>query len=172
MAAKKKQATEGPKPVVINIEGYEASDVLNWIAQRVEREVEDRMGYKVAQAIEAAVGKSVQSVADKLTEERIREEVADLLKEGWTPTNGYGEPMGKPITLRERVRSVFDSPSGNYDRETLAQKWIRDAVNGALAKVVAEEVEGARKRLRDAFDDVLKLKFADTMRKMLGVEPK
>jgi hypothetical protein len=169
MATKK---TEAEKKIAITIDGYDAEQVKTWIANRVERAVEEGLDRRVDEALKEAAQSAIDGMADRIAKERVTKEITDILAEGWTQTDSYGNATGKKYTLRERVRGFFDTKADSYDRQTRVEKWIAEAVQRELATVLKAEVESAQKRLRDAFDDVLKLKFADTMRKMLGVEPK
>lgn len=170
MATKKK--SDGPPAIIIKVDGYDASQVHDWLAQRIERAAEEKLDYKVEQAIHAAVKERLTEVIDAITKERVTKEIDATLEAGWTMTNTYGEPSGKVLTVRDRVRAAFDRKDGSYsDSKSYVEKWIQEGVARSLETILKAEVEDARKRLRAAFDDVLKLKFADTMRKMLGVEP-
>ena len=169
--ASKKAATE-EKKIAITIEGYDASQVKDWIATRVERSVEEGLDRRVNEALRDAAQAAIDTMSDRIAKERVTKDIEAILAEGWQQTDSYGNHNGKLYTLRDRVRGFFDTKADSYDRQTRVEKWIAEAVQRELATVLKTEVESAQKRLRDAFDDVLKLKFADTMRKMLGVEPK
>lgn len=173
MSSKKKPAANGEPEASVSftVKGWDAKSMQAWIAEHVAARAAEFAEYKVDRAIKEAAARAVQDMADKVTQERVEKEVARVLEEGWGETTTWGEATGKRYTVRDRVRASFDTKADSYDRQTRVEKWIHEGVTRTLEAVLKAEVEDARKRLRAAFDDVLKLKFADTMRKMLGVEP-
>ena len=152
--------------MTIHVDGITIDQILERLSNLVEQQVRMQMSAKVKDSIDVHVAKIVEEV----TRERIFREANALLEEGWKQTDSYGEPTGKVFTLRERVRGIFDGKDRNgYDRLTMIEQWLKNAVERDLAKVLTEETELVRKQLKAAFDDVVKAKFAETLRKSLGL---
>lgn len=156
--------------MTIVVEGYDASQVKDWLSQRVNREVEEGLDRRVQEAIRGAIKARLEDVVEGLTKERVASEIDAILAEGWTLTNQYGEPTGRKMTLRDRVRGYFDSKADSYDRQTRVEKWIHEGVTQSLKAALDAEVKEARERLRKSFDEVLQAKFTDTIRSALGMK--
>lgn len=151
--------------MTITVEGYDAAQVKEWLSERVNREIAEAMNG----AVRTEIARCVENLVVDLAKERVVSEIEAVLAAGWTCTNQYGEPTGRTLTLRDRVRGFFDSKESHYDRSNRVEKWVEEGVKRSLETAMNEEIKSARERLRAAFDDVLKAKFADTIRKALGV---
>jgi macrodomain Ter protein organizer (MatP/YcbG family) len=156
--------------MTITVEGYEATQVKEWLSERINREVTEQLDRTIEGQITDAVRERLDKLVEDLTMERVSKEIDAILEEGWTLTNQYGEPTGRKLTLRDRVRSYFDSKADSYDRMSRVEKWIHEGVTSALKGALDEEIKSARERLRKSFDEVLQAKFTATIRDALGLK--
>ena len=152
-------------PITIHVDGYEASRVEDWLTDHVARAVKEQHEAFVAKA----ASERISALVSELSHERIQAEIDAVLAEGWTETTKYGEPTGKKHTVRDRVRGFFDAKEG-YENKPRVDTWVKEGVQGALAKALDEEVKSAKARMREAFDAVLQAKFTTTIREALGVK--
>jgi hypothetical protein len=56
------------------------------------------------------------------------------------------------------------------DHGTFIDKWLKEAIDRDLEKVLKEEVGSARDRLRKAFDEIIASKFPRTIAEALGIK--
>jgi hypothetical protein len=91
-----------------------------------------------------------------ITDDEIRAKVADLIREtltaGVQPTNTYGEPTGKPTTLRDlimaQVQSVLALKHDPYDRNpSPLQQVVRAEIHNAFVKELSDAVKGEKAKV-------------------------
>lgn len=158
------------KNIHITVTGLDSQQVQDWILERLSEQLEESVKAKLEKMAETAVELRTCELVDKLAHERIQKDIDAVLAEGWQKTDSWGNPMGKVTTLRERVRGFLDAKEDDYHRTTRVEKWLAESVKGALADALKVELEDAKKRLRESFDEVIKAKLHETLRTALGVK--
>jgi hypothetical protein len=134
--------------------------------------VEERIAERIDEAVRGAIKGALEKRARELVDEKIRETLAAVLEEGWQATDEWGGPKGPKVTLRQRISKVvtsFLSEPDRYDRETPAQKLIKEAIAAELKGKVGEELERARVALREQVDTVLQAKLRESLSSALGL---
>lgn len=154
------------KSITITVTGYDATRVEEYLDEQIGRQVSAGLELKVTDAVEART----RTLVDELTRDRVKKEIDALLDEGWKQTDQWGAETGKTFTMRERVRGVLDAKRDNYDRSTLVEKWLKEAVDYKLGTILNEELKSARERMKAAFDEVLQAKFTTSIRDALGLK--
>jgi macrodomain Ter protein organizer (MatP/YcbG family) len=159
-----------PLNITLQVEGYDEERITAVLDHAIVREVERRANYTITEEVKDRIEKATSAAVKQITEERLKSEINALLDEGWQLTNQYGEPKGEKQSLRQRVKGIFEGKSNGYGNSpTFVEKWIQEAVNYKLQSVLTEEINAARKRLSEAFDEVIRAKFGEELRRLLGL---
>jgi hypothetical protein len=111
----------------------------------------------VAKAVKDDRYPHLREQALEIRKEIIREKLTPIIEEalsgGFQRTNGYGEPVGKPVTMREviaeQVKEIVSKPASSYDRDkgSLLQQTVRKEVQEALAAEIKDAVKTAREQV-------------------------
>lgn len=97
----------------------------------------------------------IREVRKELIRELLRPEIEQALSEPFSKTNGYGERVGQPVTLRtliiEEVRKTMTEPVDSYNRDkgSFVDQLVRTEVRNAFAAEVADAVKQARTAIAD-----------------------
>jgi hypothetical protein len=106
--------------------------------------------------------------------EMIRDALAPLIEEalaqGFRKTNGYGEPIGDYVTLRQliigEVHTMMKSPNDGYCNEVSPlRKIIQAEIQAMLAKEIKDVVAAARQGVADEIGQMVSAAVAEGMRK-------
>jgi hypothetical protein len=88
----------------------------------------------------------------------------------------YLSPSADKEAAREALRAalrdaarILDARDG-YSRGTRVEQWLSEAVTRHLDGTLKAELEDARKRMREAFDEVIKAKLHEALRSALGLK--
>lgn len=114
-----------------------------------------------AQIVAKLVGdRSWPSLREQLLEVRkdvLREALTPVIEEAMTSvfqkTNGYGEPAGPKVTMREviadEVKRLMTQPADSYnrDRGTVLEVTVRKEVESALGAEIRNAVKQAREQV-------------------------
>jgi macrodomain Ter protein organizer (MatP/YcbG family) len=160
--------TEGIS-ATLQLTGYNEERVVAILDRLITERAERWAKYSVSEELKKRIEKEVNKAVDEAIKSRVKEDINAVLDEGWQLTNQYGEPVGERQSLRDRVRRIFEAKESSYDRQNKVEKWIQEAVNYKLGTVLNEEITAARKRLAEAFDEVIRAKFGEELRKLLGL---
>lgn len=121
--------------------------------------------------IERRIAKAVDAKAKALVEERVEAVVSKLLAEGWQEPKSYNSAP-KHVTLESFVLSMLTKVH-TEDRHqglvsgTLVERTIVKCVNSELAKLLAAELEEAKKRFRASVDALIEAKVLEAARAAL-----
>ena len=124
--------------------------------------------------IERRIAKAVDAKAKALVEERVEAAVSKLLAEGWQEPKKYDYDCSAPkhVTLESFVLSMLTKVH-TEDRYqglvsgTLVERTIVKCVNSELAKLLAAELEEAKKRFRASVDALIEAKVLEAARAAL-----
>ena len=157
------------------------SEIMRWNGPDDEPSVEGHVtiGSIVASQLTALLVKDDQwpqlrEQALRIREEMIRTALAPLLEEaltqGFRKTNGYGEPTGDPVTLRQIIigeaHAMLKAPNDSYRNEVSPlKKLIRTEIEAMLAKEIKEVVAAARQGVADEIGQMVSAAVAEGMRK-------
>lgn len=114
-------------------------------AQIVDRLVKDDRWPSLAE--------KVREIRSEVIREAIRPSVDEAIAAPVCKTNTWGEPMGKPTSLREVVideaRKLMNEPVDRYAQAkgTYLTKAVRDEVQAALKAEIAEAVKQVREQV-------------------------
>lgn len=93
----------------------------------------------------------VAKIRSEIIREQITPAVAEAIKSPVRRTNGYGEPVGEPVTFREVIvdeaRKMLNERTYSSSPETILQSTVRSQVKQALS----EEIKAAVKQAKDEF---------------------
>jgi hypothetical protein len=148
-------------------------DVEEQIVRAIASRVEDRFEERIKEAVRGAVKGAVERQTKELVDAAIAPIVEQVLAEGWQPTDQWGEPSGKKITLRARVSkrvSEYLEEKERYQDKTPAQKLIDEAIAAELRGEAGKVLEAARAKLREQVDGVLQAKLREVLASSLGLK--
>lgn len=155
--------------VEIKLTGYGVQQLVDQVAAAVREDAQERINDAVRGAIKEAIDAAVLD----LTRERIAAEVSAVMAEGWQPTDGYGNPNGEKLTLRQRVSKAISSQldrHDSYDRKTPVQKMVEEAVSKALGNEVGAELKRAKEAIREQVDTLINSKLREAIGGALGLQ--
>jgi hypothetical protein len=122
-------------------------------AQIVERVVKDR-GYPT-------LLEQVKTIRAEVIREAVRPQVEAVIAAPVQKTNGYGEPVGEPVTLRDLIideaRKAINAPVDNYSRDkgTFLTQAVAAEVKKALSAEIADAVKQAREQVATEIGDMV-----------------
>jgi len=139
------------------------------------------LAFQVARILAPQLEKEMRSVVRDVVAEVARDRVAVVIDEvfaaGFRKTNGYGEPIGEPVTLRQMVigevegqlaRKVtangnsargYDSGAMSY-AEYVAANAAKEALRGELGAAVTAAVDEVKGRVTGLVAEELGAKIA------------
>lgn len=107
----------------------------------------------------------VQRIRDEEIRDHVKAVIAEVLEGDLRRTNSFGEPVGKPTTLRELIveeaRQILIRRDDSYPRngETVIGKLVREQVEVAFKKelsgVIAEEKAKVVAAVRESAADLI-----------------
>ena len=152
-----------PAEVTVPITVY-ATQMQDQIMRQVAAQVTKLFEAKVAESVESAVNDLVNQIA----REHIEQAVRDVLAEGWTLTNEYGEGRGK-ASLKDRISTMLNNHDRYSGRGTFAATIVKEETEKALRGELKDEIEKAKAQLRAEVDGVTRAKLNEALRSALGV---
>lgn len=112
------------------------------VAARIFGDVKREAGY-------GEFRKLIDTIRAEETRKAVAEQVAETMAAPIQQTNGYGEPVGKAMTLREMVvaeaHRFFTARTGDYnkphhtDAERAVALMVKDLMTKELTAVIADE---------------------------------
>lgn len=173
------------EPLNISIEGLSLDTVLG---ERYDLDADRNVPLTLADAIVEAAARRLAGGADwpdvksrvrQIRDDEIRKRVAAEIEAAVTNsvqrTNGYGEPIGEPTTLRQEIARIAGEAvklntraSGLSHQSTALQEVIRTEVDKALAAELKSVVDGEKakvvKAVRDKAAELLAQAVKDGLR--------
>ena len=129
-----------------SVEPYRFGDmIVSEVARQLTRTLTDE--------IRSDLRRQVKERTTALIDERLAPMVDDILAGPIQLTNAYGEPSGKPVSMRdlvlERVSKHLTRTSNrsSYDK-TPFDKALDETTAAAVSKELADEVKAARDEIR------------------------
>jgi metal-responsive CopG/Arc/MetJ family transcriptional regulator len=113
----------------------------------------------------------VQEIRSEVIREVLRPQIEEAVAKPIQKTNGYGEPVGEPTTLRElivdEVRKAVNAPANKYssDRSSFLAQAVAKEVQNALGKEITDAVKQARTLVADQVGQKVADAVAEGMRK-------
>ena len=137
-----------------------------WKGKTVAELVKNIVAERTRRAVDAAV--------TEVTHARIREAVDQMLAEGWTKTNEWGETKGPRMDLKARIAEVLkesvESRHSYNHKGPRIDMIIKDAVKDAFDKEFAKEIEDAKSKLRTQVDAIVQAKLGEGLKTALGLK--
>jgi hypothetical protein len=135
----------------------------------ISTDVIDRaVGAAIRSSVDDRIRKSVDEIITKMVTERAGPIIDDVLENGWQTFDQWGRPE-KVVTLKQKIAEFISSVPDSYNRKTMVQKAIEDAVNKALDRSFQTELDAARAGFRKQVDDLLSGKIAEGLRAAFGL---
>jgi hypothetical protein len=112
----------------------------------------------------------VAEVRREVIAEAVRPQVEEAIAAPLQKTNGYGEPVGEPVTLRtviiDEVRKMLAKPADSYasGKGTVLQAMVRKEVEAAFANEVRDAVKQAREQVSEEIGQMVASAVAAGMR--------
>ena len=99
------------------------------------------------------LSRTVTEIKREVIREAVRPMVEQAISEPIQKTNGYGDPVGQPTTLREVIVAEARAAVNTRDRydgdRTFLQKTVADEVRAAFAAEIKDAVKQARAAVAD-----------------------
>jgi hypothetical protein len=177
------------KPTVLRVEVSDVAlntvvgEILRWNGSDEEPSLDGRVTIAdmVADRLMDALlkdddWKPLRKRALEIREEMIREALAPViaaaLEEGFRKTNGYGEPVGDPVTLKQvivgeahKMLKEHDNGIGSRSEVPFITKVVRRELEAALGKEIKDAVAAARQGVADEIGASVAAAVAEGMRK-------
>lgn len=137
-----------------------ASLVVEQARQKIDEVVEEEIRAVVEGRVEELVGAEIQKVLDK------------VLADGWQPTDRWGAATGERVDLHTRVSqrvTQYLDTKVEYERKTVVEKLVDDAVAAELKGETGKALQEARAKIREQVDAVLQAKLRSTLAEALGI---
>lgn len=116
-------------------------------------------------------GKWVEKTrAEDVARVDIKKQMRDLIEDGWQKTDSYGRPDGKKVTVKDLVLEYMNAHDRYDSRGTWMQKTLQSLLTETLQKVVAPEIEAARKAFKDMLDTSIREKLTNALREAMGLK--
>jgi len=127
----------------------------------------DNLREEVRKSVAAQLGKLVEQI----TEEEVRRIVLNEIKDGWPEYTRWGSTT-KRVTLAESVTTMLEHQADwegyGRGRSTWLEHTMRKILSNVVEKDLKEEAQAARVKFAAMVDEVIKSKFAETIRNALG----
>jgi histone H3/H4 len=152
----------------LKVDGFREEQVVTAVAEMVR----DQMSGRIDEAVRGAIKGALEEQVRALVNDAIRPVLATVLDEGWQPTDQWGEPKGPKVTLRDRIGkavSAFLDVRDGYDRQTAAEKVIKEEIEKAVRGDAGKELKRASEALRAQVDAVLQAKLRESLSSALGL---
>lgn len=136
------------------------------VAEQVARDLQKDDAYR-------SLRKRFIDLRDEEIREQIRPIVAKAITDPVQKTNGYGQPVGEPVSLTElivgEVRTLLSKRDG-YDRSTptFVQKIIRDEVGRTLTAELQQVIADEKAKVVAAVRAQAAELIADAVKKGIG----
>ena len=142
----------------------------NWLPDEITRMLMDgSLIRSLEQRLDDAVTKRIEELADDVILDRLRAELERALAEGWKRTNTYGEPIGEPISLKERVSRMLENKDP-YRSSRWADDVMTKMVDEVYRKELAKPIAEAKEKVKKMLEDKALEGFGNLLRKAAGVE--
>ena len=150
----------------VTVAGWTIAQLAEIVAEKLlhEKGLSETVDRKVDEAIDKAVGTRLE----KITDEILRKVVAEIVDEGFQPTDNYGSPIGQKVSLKVRVGQILHEKD-RYNNESRVEKIQKETIEAALRKALGEEIERVRKAFREQVDALLQTKLVESLRTSLGL---
>jgi hypothetical protein len=111
--------------------------------------VVQKLAAEASRQYKTELAQRVREIRDEEIRLAIAPEIALALGEPFRRTNGYGEPKGEPVTMREYIVDVVQSwmnerDKYNHDKGTNIERLVRKLVEEAFKAEIAAAVKSAR----------------------------
>jgi len=153
------------KPITLTVDGYEAQQIQERVAELLAAQAAEKLDEMIASIARETIESKMAAYADK----EARAAVEEVLAEGWSETNTYGERVGQKLTLKDRVSKHLFSARSNYDRKTRIDEFFDDTIAKAMREELGAVIKDATTKFRAQVDGVMTAKLAETLRKSLGL---
>ena len=118
------------------------------ILQAVAEQIADEHSNHVLKCIrEAVVGEVIANMTAAIKAE-IAAAVADVIKNGWQPTDEYGHPRGERQSLSQRVGYYLEHKD-SYNKDKTINLMIKSGVDEVMKRELAPIAEAARNQLSE-----------------------
>lgn len=146
--------------------------VLGLVAQKLVRNVVDRAAGKGRDGWYDSLGRKVAEIRDTLIAEQLEPLVREALEGEYRATNGFGEPVGQPTTLRSVIAKQVDDWLNSRDgdtyrnpkRLTRLSALVAEQVDKAMTKELSAAVADAKAQVVAA----VKAKGAEVLAKTIA----
>lgn len=185
--------TEFTAPVQIIVDTEQLLDQIGWRKTSYDYEVgayeetgpadiRRDLATEVAKILARKLRDEMKAVVRDVVAEVARAQVADIITEtmatGFRKTNGYGEAVGEPITLREmvvnEVKGQLEMRVDEYGRKsdrysgshlTFVEFHARSAAQAALKGELGEAVTAAVAEIKGGVQDLVSKELAERIAK-------
>lgn len=145
-----------PSDIDASDEG-ERSDASRASARWLRDAVEDMFSAQLREAVRRLTGDELSAQIKA----RVVAAVEQVLIDGWTPTDQWGNQRGLAQSLKARIHALaFED---RYDKPALVTETTRKVVAEFFTKEFKAEIEEARLKLRTQLGTLVAKTFADTV---------
>lgn len=157
----------------VRIEGLTAESVEILVREAVrsyyhlDQHAKNEVDRQIKKAVHAAIGERLLVIADEI----VRPVIAEIVREGWSQTDTWGNPTGKTLSLKQRVTEYLFGKSDRYSSERPIESIFREELKKGLASEAGEALQKAIAELRKKVDEELSGRVIKAMRESLGLKP-
>lgn len=157
--------------ITIDVEGYAEEQFADHIAEKVLARFGETWTERLEAKFESRFDAEIRARFAVIADETIRAAVAEALVSGFRATNGYGEPIGEPESLKARIGKMLTERSGGYhDGGPRIEVIAKEIIEKAAYKELREEFDAARAAFRAKVDGVLAAKLTEALREAVGLK--
>lgn len=166
---------KAPEELVELRASFTKEQLLDIVAERALERMfgrygDEGLGHEIRKHVHAMVEKAAKAEIEKRVSETIGAAAAQVLADGFQPTDSYGQPKGVHKSVAAFVLEYLQGKSDNYGRgKVRIYEAADELVKEYLAKHIAPELEKLKKRCVEALDTSVSGKIREAVIAGLGL---
>lgn len=152
-------------PLKIEVTGWTLDGLLEVVARRTQELAQKKIDY----AIDKIVTRAVQDAVDSEIAKRVAPVVDKILADGWAVTDDYGRSKGVK-SVKDYVLDKLAARDPYNGSNTMIEKRMGEMLSQLIDRALQQDIEAARKKLREQLDGVVASKVAETIKNAIGLK--
>jgi hypothetical protein len=150
----------------ISLSANDSHKIVDMAAEMLVDELRENIKKRIQEEADRRLEEWIKAILSDELSARVQASIEAILTEGFHKTNGYGQPIGERLTVRDFVLDYLAKNDG-YNNSSRKDR----IVSAEMERQIKKEMDDyARPKLRAEIDKVIQSKFAESLREALGLK--